>query len=71
VLFGGTSRFRAVLFMPLTIASRGTALHAQEIGIKLVNGQNGRPIAGTCVNVWVNVGSPEPEPIAALRGPLV
>jgi hypothetical protein len=28
-------------------------LYAQTIQIKLVNGRNGSPLAGTCVNVWV------------------
>lgn len=28
-------------------------LDAQEIKIKLIDGRNGRPLANTCVNVWV------------------
>lgn len=43
----------AILFTLLITGSWGTTLHAQGIGIRLVNGKNGRPIAGTCVNVWV------------------
>ncbi len=31
----------------------GTVLCAQTIEIKLVNGRSGRPVADTCVNVWV------------------
>jgi len=31
----------------------GTALHAQTLEIKLVNGRDGRPIAGKCIYVWV------------------
>lgn len=37
----------------LIAASLGQAAHAQSIRIKLVNGRNGRPMAGTHVNVWV------------------
>jgi hypothetical protein len=28
-------------------------LDAQEIKIKLIDGRNGRPLANTCVNLWV------------------
>jgi len=34
------------------IAGGGCA-HAQELEIRLLNGRNGHPISGTCVNVWV------------------
>lgn len=40
-------------FMVLLVGSLGMSLGAQTISIKLVNGKNGHPIAGTCVNVWV------------------
>lgn len=41
------------LFLLFIFCSYGTALHAQTIRIKLVNGRTGRSEAGTCVNVWV------------------
>lgn len=41
------------LFVLLILGSYGTALRAQTIKIKLVNGRNGRPMVGKCVNVWV------------------
>ena len=45
---------RQALFCLLLIAaSFGKGAHAQSIRIKLVNGRNGRPMAGTHVNVWV------------------
>jgi hypothetical protein len=31
----------------------GPSLFAQTIEIKLVNGKTGRPLANTCVNVWI------------------
>jgi hypothetical protein len=37
----------------LLFCSFGTALRAQTIEIKLVNGRNGRPIASTCIYLWV------------------
>ena len=42
---------RFLLFVALS--SPGMLLYAQTIQIKLVNGRSGRPMAGTCVNVWV------------------
>lgn len=47
--------FRSVvqLLVLLAFGSSGTVLCAQTVEIKLVNGRNGRPMAGTCVNVWV------------------
>ncbi len=44
---------QAVFCLLLIAASLGNGAHAQSIRIKLVNGRNGRPIAGTHVNVWV------------------
>lgn len=38
--------------MVLVAGSLGMSLRAQTIRIKLVNGKNGHPLAGTCVNVW-------------------
>ena len=37
----------------LILSSCGTLLYAQTVEIKLVNGRNGSPLGGTCVNVWV------------------
>lgn len=45
---------RKLLFLIVTLAgSFGTALRAQEIRIKVLDGRNGRPITNECVNVWV------------------
>jgi hypothetical protein len=44
---------QAVFCLLLIAASLGEGAHAQSIRIKLVNGRNGRPMAGTHVNVWV------------------
>jgi hypothetical protein len=41
------------LLSALIAASFGKGAQAQSIQIKLVNGRNGRPLAGTHVNVWV------------------
>jgi hypothetical protein len=43
----------ALLLMLVSTCSLGTAVHAQTLRIKLVNGRNGRPIGDRCVNVWV------------------
>ncbi len=50
-----TSLFKRVLNFLIFVAlsSSGMLLYAQTIQIKLVNGRNGSPLAGTCVNVWV------------------
>jgi hypothetical protein len=40
-------------FVLLAFGSSGTVLCAQTVEITLVNGRNGRPMAGACVNVWV------------------
>jgi hypothetical protein len=50
---GSFSKRIAGLFLLFIAGSCGTALHAQTIRIKLVDGRNGRAMAGTCVNVWV------------------
>lgn len=42
-----------LLFLWLTFSSVGTLLSGQAIEVKLIDGRNGRPIANTCVNVWV------------------
>ncbi len=55
---------KLTLFVVLFSSSLAASLHAQTIGIKLVNGKNGRPIAHTCVNVWVDHDS-----VAALAIP--
>ncbi len=44
---------QAVLCLLLIAASLGEGAHAQSIRTRLVNGRNGRPMAGTHVNVWV------------------
>ena len=61
----------AVLFVLL---SSGTALYAQSIRIKLIDGRNGRPMAVTCVDVWVGTERKEaiciptdPDGVARLR----
>lgn len=41
------------LFSILAFTLSSGALQAQTIKIELVNGRNGRPIANTCLNVWV------------------
>src|ERR1700691_5131686 len=43
----------AVFCLLLFAALFGKGAQAQSIQIKLINGRNGRPIAGTHVNVWV------------------
>jgi len=45
------------LSVPIVFALSGTALRAQAIEIKIVNGRNGHPIADKCMNVWVGDGS--------------
>jgi hypothetical protein len=48
------NHFGTVAFLLLiNLASLGKGVQAQTILIKLVNGRNGRPMAGTCVNAWV------------------
>jgi len=56
--WGGRCLFaRPLVFLALVIAgSFGTALRAQDIRIKVLDGRNGRPIADECVNVWVGKG---------------
>jgi hypothetical protein len=44
------------------LCSHGIPLSAQTLEIKLINGQNGRPIAKTCVNVWL--GDDRKDPLA-------
>ena len=41
------------LLVLLAFGPSGTVLCAQTVEIKLVDGTNGRPMVGTCVNVWV------------------
>lgn len=43
----------AVLFMVLFVSPLGMRLCAQTLRVRLVNGKNGHPMAGRCVNVWV------------------
>jgi hypothetical protein len=48
------SFLKCVLFLVLLVlGSSITLLYAQTVEIKLVNGRIGRPIVGTCVDVWV------------------
>ena len=37
----------------IILSSYGSLLHAQKIGIQLINGKHGRPLASSHVNVWV------------------
>ena len=48
----------------IVFAFSATALCAQTIEIRLVNGRNGRPIAASCVNVGVRVGNERKKTIA-------
>jgi hypothetical protein len=41
------------LLVLLGFGSSAAVLSAQSIEIKIVNGRDGRPMAGTCVDVWV------------------
>jgi hypothetical protein len=51
-------RFAAKGFLALFLfASCSTALRAQTIQIKLVNGRTGRPVAGACVGAWTKGAS--------------
>jgi hypothetical protein len=43
----------AAMSVVLVAGSCGLTLNAQTIRIELLNGKNGRPLAGKCVNVWV------------------
>jgi len=43
----------ALLFALLSASFWSTAVHAQTLRIKLVNGRSGRPISDSFVNVWV------------------
>lgn len=45
----------AALFMVVLAGSLGMGVRAQTIRIKLVNGKNGHPMTGACVNVWVGM----------------
>ena len=47
--FFGMGLSAMALFALLFLASYATALHAQTIQIKLVDGKTGRPVAGVCV----------------------
>lgn len=43
----------AGLFVLLYLGVFGSALRAQTIRIKLLDGRSGRPMAGKCIDVWV------------------
>jgi len=43
----------------LVASSCGFTLDAQTVRIKLLNGKNGHPLVGNCVNVWVGSGRKE------------
>jgi hypothetical protein len=43
----------------LVVSSRGLTLNAQTVRIRLLDGKNGHPFAGKCVNVWVGSGRKE------------
>jgi len=52
------------LFLLFLFGPSGTALHAQTISIKLVDGRNGRPMADKCINVWVgDKSAPKSRPL--------
>ena len=46
-------RSLAGFFLVLLLGSSAKPVRAQIIRIEVVNGKTGRPLAGTCVNVWV------------------
>ena len=48
--------FLAAACITFMASSWGLTLNAQTIRIKLLNGKNGHPLAGRCVNVWVGSG---------------
>lgn len=48
-----SSQSLAGLMLLVALCLLGTALHAQTLEIRLVNGRNGRAIGGTCIYVWV------------------
>jgi hypothetical protein len=50
------TNFLAAACIILMASSCGLTLNAQTIRIKLLDGKNGRPLAGKCVNVWVGNG---------------
>ncbi len=41
------------LSVPIVFALSGTALRAQTIQVRIVNGRNGHPVADQCMYVWV------------------
>lgn len=50
------SLFFRIVVGPLLLLGLGSSagvLWAQTVDIQLLNGRNGRPMAGACVNVWV------------------
>jgi hypothetical protein len=47
----------------LFFASYATALSAQTIQIKVVDGKTGRPVAGVCVGVWITDASNKTLPL--------
>ena len=50
------TNFLAAACITLIASSCGLTLNAQTIRIKLLNGKNGHPLTGKCVNVWVGNG---------------
>lgn len=52
------------LFLVFLSGVSGTALPAQTISIKLVDGRNGRSMADKCINVWVgDRAAPKSRPL--------
>jgi hypothetical protein len=51
-----------LLLTLLFVGSHGILLYAQTLQIKVIDGRNGRPLANTCVNVWV--GNERKDPLA-------
>jgi hypothetical protein len=56
------SRTGCLLLLLLALISTETLLCAQAVQIKLLDGRNGSPLAGTCMNVWV--GGERKSPMA-------
>lgn len=59
-----TALYVLSLLVPVVFALSGTALHAQTVQVKIVNGRNGRPVADRCMYVWVgNRSNPSSGPL--------
>lgn len=54
------ARWRPLPMLMLLLSCSASFLHAQEIRVKVLDGRNGRPIRGECVNVWAGHGTVSP-----------